>query len=133
MLQDRRAFLLDRARINRQLIDDDIAFLQRFTHQARCVEHRAKIRLPRFIDRGRNRHDEKIGGAQSIRVAGKPQRRMLEVRRLDFPRAILSALKLPDTRGIDVETRDRKTFARKGDRDRQPYIAQSDDCDLPRR
>ena len=61
------------------------------------------------------------------------KRRMLEVRRLDFARAILSALKLPDTRGIDIEARDCKTFARKGDRDGQPDITQSDNCDLPRK
>ena len=64
-------------------------------------------------------------------VAGKSQRRMPEIGRFHFPRAILPALKLPDTRGVDIETNDCKAFARKGHGHGQPDIAQPDHCDLP--
>jgi hypothetical protein len=55
---------------------------------------------------------------------------MPEIGCFHFSRAILPTLQLADARGVDIESNDRETFARKGNRDRQPHITQADNCDL---
>ena len=43
LLEDRNAFFLDRAGIDRRFVDDDIALLERAADRARCRNHRAEI------------------------------------------------------------------------------------------
>ena len=49
---------------------------------------------------------------------------------LHFARPIVAAFKLADTQAVDIEARDRKTFARKGNGYGQAHIAQSNDRDF---
>jgi hypothetical protein len=71
-----------------------------------------------------------FGRAKGRWIAGKAQRRELEVRRLDLPGAIPPCLQLLDTLGIDIKADDRASVARERRSDRQADLAQPNNSNL---
>ena len=118
LLQHRQAFFLDRAGINRRFIDDDVAALEHAANALRGFQDRAEIGPARAVDRRRHGDDIEIRVAETGRVVLVAQRRLLEIGRLDFARAVMAGAQFVDAPAIDVIGR--PPARRSGRRRRQP-------------
>ena len=97
----------------------------------RGLKHGAQIGPPRVIDRGRYGDDEKIGTPELGRLAGKAQRRTPQIGRIDLAGPVPPRPQLRDTARIDVKANDGASVARKGRRDRQSDITETNDGNRP--
>ena len=118
-LQHRDAFFLGGAGIDRGLVDNDVAALQRPADDLGGAEQRGEVGLARVVDRRRHRDDEEVGLAQrrpdrvvSVRLP------VAEIGGIDLARAILARAQFLDAPGIDIEPDDRRAWP--GRRRRRP-------------
>ena len=127
--QHRHAIFLDRARIDRGFVDDDIALLQHAANGLRRRQHGAQIGPVRVVDRRRHGHDIEIRRGKIHRIAAIAQCRVCEIVWLDFARPIMARLQLGNPLAINIKADNRHAGSRKSNSYRQADIPQPDDCD----
>jgi hypothetical protein len=125
-LDDRHADFLGATRVDRRLVDHDVAALDDLADRAARRLERPQVRALVFVDRRRHRHDEGVAFAQIVELAAVAQpRRGAELVRRDFERAVLASTQGFDARRIDVVA-DRGQLAAELDRERKADIAEPD-------
>ncbi len=131
LFQGRDADFLGDARIDRRLVDHDVALLELGAHGCRCALERFQIGLLAGVDRRRNGHDVEVGRGKILRVGGEFQSRHLERGRVDFARPVVALGQLGDPPCVDVEGDDGRSGTRKGGGDGQADIAEPDHGNAP--
>jgi hypothetical protein len=129
--EDRQALFLDSAGIDSRLVHDNVAALDDFSNRIGGRKDRTQIRPAGTVDGSGHCHDIKIGAGQTRWLVFEPQRRLLEVGRRDFERAVVSGPQLLDALRIDIKADDRRPGSGECDGNWQSDVPETDNSELP--
>ena len=127
--QQRPADVFGDTRVDRRLIDDDVALLEHLADRLARLDDGREIGAVVDVDGRGHRHHEEGGLLQLRGVGGDVERDALERGRVDLSRAIEARRELLHLRFVDVEADGAGELPREPQRDGKPDVAKPDDGD----
>ena len=82
------------------------------------------------IDRRRDSDNIEVRTCKIVRLVRVTQARLVEIAWLSLACTVLSRTQLVDAATVDIEADDRRAGPRESDSNRQPDIAEADNCDF---
>ncbi len=123
------ADLLGDARVDRRLVDDDVALLEDLRHGLRGPHHRREVGDVVLVDRRRDGHDVERGARHRRRLVGHLELRLQEDLLGHLVVAVVAAAKLGDLLRVDVEANRTGVLAGERECDGESDVTETDDGD----
>jgi len=124
-LQNRDAILFGGTGIDRGLIDDDVAFFQRFGYRLGGLQQDREVWPLGVIHRRRYRYDMEVCPSQLVNGVGKEKVRRGKLRRGNLAGPVMTFAQLADSFPVDVKA-DGAAFCTKGHCHGEAHVTEAD-------